>query len=173
MKSLYELQTEEVELLGRITTLEKSAQNDVDIRELKRLRKRSFEIQDELTVARNRERLAQKEVSIQHIREYEGKNQEGYVEAIQLAGEALPKLKEVHSLLQQIAVAQNKLVYSGREAGDIARRAKLQFGEDITVDVKPLILITRIDPGAVESSIKKLELLLKENDKAKESKSCE
>jgi len=173
MKSVYELQAEEVEVLGKITELEKSALSEVDIRELKRARKRSFELQDNLTVARNRERQAQKEVSLQHIREAESKNQESYAEMIDLASKCLPKLKKVDALLKQLAVSQNKVVFSGRDANDEARQIQVQFGETITVDVKPLILITRIDPGAVESSIKKLELLLKENDKAKESKSCE
>jgi len=163
MKSVYELENESVELLGKITELEKVAITPVDVRELKKLRKRSFEIQDEMTVAKNRERLAQKEVSLQHIRGYEKTNQESYAEMIRVATECLPKLKKVDKLLKQLAMNQNKLVYSGQDASEIAKQIHLQFGETITVDVKPLILITRIDPSAVESSIKKLEILLGES----------
>lgn len=162
MKSVYELESEEVELLGKITELEKVAVTPVDKAELKRLRKRSYEIQDDLLIAHNKERLAQKEISVQHIRESESKNQEGYAEMMQLATECLPKLKKVDKLLKQLAVSQGKLVYSGRDASEIARQVQVQSGETITVDVKPLILITRIDPSAVESSIKKLEILLEE-----------
>jgi len=163
MKTTHELQSEEMELLGKIKYLEENASSEVDKKELKKLRKRSYEIQDDLTIAHNKERLAQKEVSIQHMRDYEKTNQEGYAEMMQLATECLPKLKKVNSLLKRLAVSQNKLVFSGRDAQEEARRVQLQFGETITVDVKPFILITRIDPSAVESSIKKLEILLGES----------
>lgn len=163
MRSLYELQAEEQEVLGKIVELEKIAITEIDIRELKRLRKRSFELQDELTVARNKERLADREVSIQLIRDYEGKNQESYGEVIRIATEMLPKLKKVDKLLKQLALNQNKLVYSGQEAGNIARQVQVQSGDTIPLDLKPHILVTTIDPSVVEDSIKKLELLLAGN----------
>jgi len=170
MKDLYELQAEEVEVLEKIVSLEKVAITPVDVRELKKLRKRSFEIQDEMTVAKNRERLAQKEISVQHIRESESKNQESYAEMMQLAGECLPKLKKVNSLLKRLAVSQNKLVFSGRDAQEEARRVQLQFGDtNVDVNVKSLPIITAINPTAIGSYIEKLETLLKENEDAKVS----
>jgi len=170
MKSVYELESEQVELLGKIKELEEIAITDVDKRELKRLRKRSFEIQDDLLVAKNKEKLAGKENIISNIKEAGKKNSESYTRMIQLAEECLPKLKDVYSLLEQIAVSQDKLVYSGREANDEARRVKLQFGDDVTVNVKSLPLIGAItSTDAIKSYIEKLELLLKENkEKVKE-----
>jgi len=162
--NVYELESEQVELLGKITELEKIALSEVDKRELKRLRKRSFELQDDLTVARNRERQAQKEVSLQHIREAESKNQESYAEMMQLAGECLPKLKKVNSLLKRLAVSQNRLVFSGRNAQEEARRVQLQFGDtNVDVNVKSLPVITAINPTAIGSYIEKLEILLGES----------
>lgn len=164
MRSTYEIQAEEVEITGKIKQLEETASNEVDKRELKRLRKRAYEIQDDLTIARNKERQAQKEVSIQYVRESETKNQESYAEMMQLAGECLPKLKKVNSLLKRLAVSQNKLVFSGRDAQEEARRVQLQFGDtNVDVNVKSLPVITAINPTAIGSYIEKLELLLKEN----------
>lgn len=152
-------------MLGKITELEKVAVTPVDIRELKRCRKRYYEIPDEILVAQNKERLADREKSIGYLREAESTNREGYAEAMQLAGEALPKLKEVHSLLQQIAIAQNKIVYRGRDASEIARKVNLQPGDNVTVDLKTHIVLTTVNPNAdIPKNLEALELLLKDNE---------
>lgn len=162
--NVYELETEQVEKLARIKELEGLASSDVDLRELKRERKRYYELEDALLVARNKERLANKEVSIGYIREAESKNQENYTRMIQVASECLPKLRDISSQLQEISLCQGKMVTSGQEATQLAIQIMKESGESIPVNVKLLVVLTRINPIAIGSYIEKLELLLKDND---------
>ena len=160
IRTIDELETRRVTISQEIESLLATGKDRDTLGKVKALREEQGELLDELAIAKNLEKQARKDEMVAKIKVSEQEAKDAHSLVLELAGEVLPKLRELEPVFAEIAKANWQLDGANIQIDSGNRALQVEYGETVGIRSPGIGLVYQIHRGAVRGVIQRLEGIL-------------